>query len=130
LFTASSGSQLGGWKHDLSRAGLFGGTGGKASLPGLGVSSVLLFFPLAAGGGKRKKESLMSHLEFLKQKFKKSEGAGSAASLLGCGVRRDQTNYPCKKGEVGYSPTFQPKGWPPFAIPLIKPLDKYRTSVR
>jgi hypothetical protein len=35
-----------------------------------------------------------------------------------------------KKKEVGHNPTPQLKGWPPFAIPLVKPLDKHRTSVR
>src|SRR5437588_1507574 len=68
--------------------------------------------------------------------IRKSEGAGSAASLPGCGVSPQKPLFRASpqatrgKREAGHSPTPQAKGWLPFAIPLVKALDVYRTSVR
>ena len=69
-------------------------------------------------------------------KIRESEGAGSVASLLGCGVSPQKPLFRVSpeatrgKREAGHSPAPQAKGWPPFAIPLVKPLDVRRTDVR
>jgi len=36
----------------------FGGAGGEASLPGFGVSPMLLFLPLAASGGEKNRKKM------------------------------------------------------------------------
>src|SRR5947207_9720567 len=83
-------------------------------------------------------DSIMSHPEFLKQNFEKA-GVQRAQPSDGFGMPPKNSFFPfflappeaAREGrEVGPSPTPQAKGWLPFAIPLVKGIDVYRTSVR
>ena len=55
----------------------------------------------------------MNHSEFLKQKFAKAGVQGAAASWRGVGT-----------------PHTPASGWPPGAIPLLKPIEKAGTPVQ